>query len=258
MILRSQFSLIAVLLFSTFSIHAQTLTFSYEDRENPPYFYQNKDDPSKHSGVTIDVLRLVAKRLSFKIEFVRLPWLRGLLKLKHNKIDGVFHSSFKSKRMEYGLYPMTEEGIDNSRMLMVQRYYLYTHKDSKLHWNGEKFSHLKGSIGALNGYAIVSDLENKGISIKKSENLLPLLHQIQEERLEGMVNLENMTDALIKNNPSELEHVIKISPPVKEKSYFLMLSHGFYKSQPELSNSIWNEIKNIKDSGDYQRILNTY
>ena len=74
----------------------------------------------------------------------------------------------------------------------------------------------------------------------------------------NMVNLENMTDVLIKNNPSELAHVIKISPPVKEKSYFLMLSHGFYKSQPELSNAIWNEIKNIKDSGDYQRILNTY
>ena len=258
MIFKSQFSLIAVLLFSTFSIHAQTLTFSYEDRENPPYFYQNKDDPSKHSGVTIDVLKLVAKRLNFKIEFVRLPWLRGLLKLKQNKIDGVFHSSFKSKRLEYGLYPMTGDVVDNSRMLMVQRYHLYIHKDSKLHWNGEKFSHLKGPIGALNGYAIVSDLENKGISIKKSENLLPLLYQVQEERLEGMVNLENMTDALIKNNPSELAHVIKISPPVKEKSYFLMLSHSLYKSQPELSNAIWNEIKNIKMTGEYQSFLNKY
>lgn len=239
-------------------IHAQPLIFAYEDRDSPPFYFQHKDDQSQHSGVTIDVLKLVAKRLNFQAKFVRLPWLRGLLKLKHNKIAGIFHASFKKERLEYGLYPMTDGKIDPRYMLMVQRYHLYTHKDSELNWDGKHFNKVDGAIGALSGYAIISDLETLNIATKESSNLLSLLSQVQNKRLSGLINLENMTDSLIQSNGKSLSHINKISPPIKEKSYYLMLAHGLQTQQPELVTAIWKEIKHIKESGEYQRLLKNY
>lgn len=256
--LRLNFLVWILIIIGVSPIHAQTLTFAYEDRDSPPFYFQNKGNQNQHSGVTIDVLKLVAKRLGFQAEFVRLPWLRGLLKLKHNKIAGVFHASFKKERLEYGLYPMTDGKIDTRYMLMVQRYHLYTHEDSKLKWDGKHFKQVDGPVGALSGYAIISDLKKLNIATKESSNLLSLLSQIQNKRLSGLVNLENMTDSLIRNPSNKLNHVIKITPPIKEKSYYLMLAHGLNTQQPELVNSIWNEIKHIKESGEYQLLLNNY
>ncbi len=241
-----------------FPIYAQTLTFSYEDRDSPPYYFQHKVEPSKHSGVTIDVLKLVAKRLDFDIEFVRLPWLRGLQKLKMNEIAGTFHSSFKRERLEYGVYPMKGDKADRNYMLMVQRYYLFTHKDAKLNWDGKQFKNVDGPIGALSGYAIISNLKARGILTKESSNLLSLLNQVQNRRLPGLVNVENMTDALIRDKSNNLDKISKVSPPIKEKPYYLMLAHGLQEHQPELVASIWREIRHIKESGEYQTLLIKY
>ena len=257
MVLRNECLLAFLLLIWTVSLQAQTVTFGYETKGNPPYYFKQQDDKSKHSGVTLDVLKLVAKRLNFNVAFIRLPWLRGLLNLKQNKIDGIFHASFKPKRIEYGLYPMKDGRVDTSHMLMVQRYHLYTHRDSNLNWSGTKFENVTGPIGALIGYAIVSDLKNYNIVTKESSSIRSLLNLVQSKRLIGLVNLENMTDPLLKGS-SDLNGIIKISPAVKEKAYFLMLSHGFYEHSPKLAKAIWNEIKAIKMTGKYQQILNSY
>lgn len=258
MVLKFNKETLLLLVFWTLPIHAQILTFAYEDRDSPPYYFQHKDNQSKHSGVTIDVLKLVGQRLGFQTDFVRLPWLRGLLKLKHNKIAGTFHASYKSERREYGLYPMKDGAVDTSCMLMVQRYYLFTHEDSTLNWDGKEFTQVDGPMGALSGYTIISDLKNRNILTKESSNLLSLLNQVQNRRLSGLVNVENMTDSLIRDKKNKLNQIIKVLPAIKEKPYYLMLAHGLKEKQPKLVAAIWKEIKHIKESGEYQKLLKAY
>ncbi len=252
------FALLFFLLYWVSSASAITLVIAHEGKENPPYTYANKSDPALSQGVTIDVLNTIAKRLNFDIEYVHLPWLRALIKLKQNKVDALFHASFKQDRIKYGLYPMKNSLVDADKMLMTQRYILYKRVDSPLNWNGKSFTSLTGSLGAVMSYAIVSDLKKMGIKVTELSNSLALLNQVQSGRLAGFVNLENMTDSTIRKNKALLNSIEKIPMAVKEKPYYLMFSHGRFETHPELVEAIWLEINRTNRSGEYQEFLRKY
>lgn len=240
------------------TLNATTFIIAYEEKENPPYYYTNQLDPSDHKGVTIDVLNTIAKRLKFNIQYVRLPWARALIKLKENKIDGLFHASFNRERQKYGLYPMKGREVDTDSMVMTQRYVLYKHANSAVNWNGSEFTHLSGPLGVIIRYAIISDLKKMGVAVIESPNSLALLNQVQSGRLAGMVNLENMTDPIITKNSLSLSHIEKVLPAVKEKPYYIMFSHGRYETHPNLVKAIWLEMKKIKSSGEYQAFFKNH
>ena len=252
------FALLILLLCWLPNVSAIKLVIAYEDKENPPYYYANISEPEKSRGVTLDVLNTIAKRLDFDIEYVHLPWLRALIKLKQNKVDALFHASYKPDRIKYGLYPMKNALVDTDKMLMTQRYILYKHVDSPLNWNGKNFTNLSGSLGAVMSYAIVSDLKKMGVMVTELSNSLALLNQVQSGRLAGFVSLENMTDSLIRKNKTALISIEKIPMAVTEKPYYLMFSHGRFKTHPELVEAIWMEINNIKTSGKYLELLKKY
>ncbi len=236
-----------VLFFPRFCV-AITLFIAYEEKDNPPYYYLSDSglNGSIHKpGVTPEVLNLIAKKL-------RYPWARGLMKIELNEIDALFHASFKEERLLNGVYPMKGGKPDENRMIMMQSYNLYKHKDSSLSWDGEKIEHLSGPIGALLNYAIVGDLKKLGVTVEEASYLLSLLKRVENGRLAGLANLGNMTDVLISKHASVLKNVVKLSPPL------LMFSHGFVKENARLVNAIWHEIEVMKKSGEYDAILKSY
>ena len=48
-----------------------------------------------HPGVTVDVLREVAKKAGVSLDLQRMPWKRCILLLQKNQIDGAFEVSYK-------------------------------------------------------------------------------------------------------------------------------------------------------------------
>jgi len=240
---------------------ATTLLIAYEEKDSPPFYYLSNTglhgNPHK-PGVTPEVLNLIAKRLGFTIEYTRFPWARGLMKLKFNEIDGLFHSSFKEERLLNGVYPMKGARPDTNRMIMMQNYSLYKHKESPLSWDGENFEYLSGPIGVLLNYAIGGDLKKMGVTVEETSYLLSLLKRVESRRLAGLANLENMTDVLISKHANILQNIVKVSPPLRVKPYYLMFSHGFVKEHPTLANAIWHAIEVIKKSGEYDAILKSY
>jgi len=240
---------------------AITLSIAYKEKDNPPYYYLSDSglNGSVHKpGVTLEVLNLIAKRLGFDIQYIRYPWARGLMKIELNEIDALFHASFKEERLLNGVYPMKGGKPDKSRMIMMQSYSLYKHKDSPLSWDGKKIEHLSGSIGALLNYAIVGDLKKLGITVEEASYLLSLLKRVESRRLAGLASLGNMTDVLISKHTAILKNVVKVLPPLRVKPYYLMFSHGFVKENAKLANAIWHEIEMIKKSGEYDAILKSY
>ena len=253
-------SVLWALIFPRFCV-ATTLLIAYEEKDNPPFYYLSGSglNGSIHKpGVTPEVLNLIAKRLGFDIQYIRYPWARGLMKIELNEIDALFHASFKEERLLNGVYPMKGGKPDPNRMVMMQSYNLYKHKDSSLSWDGEKIEHLSGSIGALLNYAIVGDLKKLGVNVEEASYLLSLLKRVENRRLAGLASLGNMTDVLISKHASVLKNVVKLSPPLKVKPYYLMFSHGFVEENTSLANAIWHEIEVMKKSGEYNAILKSY
>lgn len=209
-------------------------------------------------GIEIELYRKAAELLGFELEIRRLPWKLCLQKLEHNQVDGIFPASFKKSRMQIGRYPMADGGVDMSRKTRDNAYFLYTLDGSTLSWDGEAFSGQSGVVGVPLGWAIVEDMKKKGVPLKEvavHEGTPGLLVQ---KKLQGFICLETVFDAYLKNDPVAYSKIHKNYPPIWQKPYYLMLSHGFVQTNPEVSEKIWDKIRELKNSHYYEGLVMKY
>jgi polar amino acid transport system substrate-binding protein len=235
------------------------ITLSYEVKPNPPYYLGSGtsidwDKP----GVVVEVFKSLENRLDVEVRFIRNPWERGLKLLEANEVEGVFNASFRPERMELGVYPMKEREADPSKRTFTNAYFLYKLKNSPLAWDGEKFSHLDGEIGAVLGYAIVGDLKEMGAAVYEGQNQVDNLRKLVRGRLAGVAGLETMNDLYLETHPEEFKDIVKAQPPLAEKEYYLILSHQFVQQHPQLAADIWDEIERIRESGEFDKIAEKY
>lgn len=209
-------------------------------------------------GIEIELYRMVADKLGLELTMKRLPWKRCLQELEYNQVDGVFPASFTPSRMEIGYYPMKDGLIDPSRKTRNNAYYLYTIKDSPLSWNGTEFSGLTGVIGVPLGWAIADDLIQKGVAVKEMPIHKNSPDMLVEDRIQGFICLDSVFDVYLQGKPELYKNIIKAKSPIWEKPYYLMLSRKFVQQNPGTAKSIWNAIKEIKQSEAFSTIINKY
>lgn len=70
----------------------------------PPFIFANNDITKKITGIDIDILEEIAKRLDLKLKISQYPWSRSLLMLKEGKIDGITSIAQNQKRKKYVAY----------------------------------------------------------------------------------------------------------------------------------------------------------
>jgi PAS domain S-box-containing protein len=109
--------------------------------------YENKpkvftDDKGKASGIFIDILRHIAEKEKWDLEFVPGTWSEGLKRLEAGEIDlmpDVAYSDKRSKRFDFNKVPV-----------LSSWFHVYCHQDddftSVLDLSGKKVAVLKGSI----------------------------------------------------------------------------------------------------------------
>jgi polar amino acid transport system substrate-binding protein len=238
---------------------AEPLIWVTDDTPGDPYIIGGGTNfKTDLPGIEIELYREVAKQLKLDITFKRLPWKRCLKLIEHNKVQGVFPASFKEERMKIGVYPMRKGQVDATRKTRNNAYYLYKMKSSPIFYNGSSFENVRGMIGVPIGWAIVDDLKKMQVSVKElpiHENSLDILVQ---NRINGFVCLETVFDGYIKRNPTKYSDIVKVSPPIWEKPYYLIQSHAFVNANPELAHKIWDTILAIKESEVFNRIVDKY
>lgn len=235
------------------------ITFVTGDKAFPPHSMGDGSEIDwERPGVTIELLKSLEKKLDVEIHIERFPWKRALKIVELNESDGIFHASFDSERLKIGVYPMKEGKPDADRQIMSSSYFLYKRKVSPLQWDGENFSYLSGPIGIILGYAIGADLERMGVQIEETDSQLNNLRKLSSADVAGIADLEKLTDLQIRLHPEEFKDIVKVFPPLRSKPYYLMLSKKFVKENPQLSEDIWDTIKIIHESGEYDEIYAKY
>lgn len=235
------------------------ISISYEEKANPPYYMGegsliNWEKP----GINLEILKSLEKKLNIRFDFTRCNWTRSLNLLERNEVDGAFEASFKAERMSIAVYPMKNNKPDPDKRLMRNTYVLYKLKNSPVEWDGKMFKNLTKPIGATVSYSIVGDLKAMGITVEEVYGPSDNLRMLAGGRLDGCAEQESKTDVLLKNNAEKFKNIIKVSPPISTKDYYLIFSHKFAKEQSELMNAIWNELQQIRESGEYDKIFEKY
>nr|WP_246433934.1 transporter substrate-binding domain-containing protein [Spirochaeta isovalerica] len=230
------------------------MVIAYEDKEQPPYYLGNGSGvPGSDPGIAVEmVLQLERKIDGLTIELVRLPWPRCLYSLKNNQVDGIFNASYSKERLEIGWYPTVDgtlEGpVDTSRNITVISYSLYTKAESGLDWNGSVFTGISQlSLGAPLGYSIVSDLKLSGYRIFEFQSTEGGFLMLERNRLDGIVVQDITGDSILRKNVRLYKDIVKVTPPVATKEYYLMLSDNLVGRNRSLAEQIWSELASIRN-----------
>ncbi|WP_162200117.1 substrate-binding periplasmic protein [Kiloniella spongiae] len=220
-----------------------SLKLCYENREQPPYYLGDSVIvPSQKQGIYIEILTKVAAQLEIELSLVRRPWNRCLRLLELNEIDGVLGASFLEERKAIGHYPFKAGIIDQNARLAKKSYSLYVLKNHRFVWTGD-LSQIKGkSIGIPLGYAIGTKLNRVGVKVSEQPHTELLLEMLKHRRIEVIATLAEVGDFLIQKDPLRYKDIIKLSPNLQAKAYYLLFSHQYYDVNRDIAEAIWNLI----------------
>ncbi len=240
--------IITIILGLTTSVYAATdrLVIGTQYIAMPPYI--NIDEATGDvSGLIIDVLSELEKELEVEVSVVTLPHARAIRDLKSGTIDGFIAWSWKDERSDFVSYPMKDGQPDPSRSVFTESYVLYTLKSSGISWDGEKFNKNDVTVGVNELYSIYGDLKEKGLRLDGAKyDTRTNLERLLMGRISAAITLESIGDNAIQSNDKFKENIIKLSPVVITKAYYLVLSRPFAEKNPEVAENIWNTIKQIR------------
>lgn len=210
-------------------------------------------------GLTVELLHEVARNAGVELELKRMPWKRCILLLANNQIDGAFEVSYKPAREEFAVYPYTKAGeLDKQRYLHSLSYYLYTMKDSGISWDGVKIHQLAGTLVAVAGYSIVDDMRKEGYPVLEGVSQKANLEMLLRGRVDGLAQIDSMTQGIINKNPDRYRDVIRHPIPLRSKLYYLVFSKGFIEQQGAVAEKLWDQLSAIRASGGYEDIATRY
>lgn len=233
--------------------HSTELKVAWENYPQPPYYMGEGVKIPALPGVAVEMVIMLEEYIDgLKVVPKRFPWKRCLRALELNRVDGIFNASYKKKRLQFGYYPTTDGTlngpVNTSCRITTIQYCLYVKKDSTISWDGNKFSNLKGAVGAPSGYSIVNDLEKLGVSVDVSPHTRYDFLKLLKNRIVAVAAQDITGDALLNSYPVEFNDIKKLDPPLKTKPYYLMLSKQFVSKHPKLSQKIWETIKIIRET----------
>ena len=225
--------------------------FIFAQKINLLYDTQSDGTIYPNSIWIVNMINEAGKKHNIEVNFEGAPWSRALQLVQSGIADGVINASYKQSRAQFAVYPLKNGKPDTSKSLKAPAYYFYKRKEHPLNFDGEKISNNNGLIGAIKSYAVVDNLKllkaNIAFGINSASNLNNVLHN----RFIATAELEDEANTIIQNNKSMKEALVKIDIPIRKKEYYLIISKSFYKQYPQIANTLWNEIKQLKNTKKY-------
>lgn len=231
----------------------------YNDKENPPrYLGDGTSIDWSRPGITLELLKMVEKKVGVQFQFNRMPWKRCLYMVENGLADGTFHASYSPERAEYGVYPMRDGKLDSTKAIYISTYSVFVKKGSAVTWNGKTLGNVSRPIGTQLSYAIAEDLRKMGYDVEEESSVINNLEKLVAGRISVYADIETMVENTLRKYEPKYAAIEKLSPPLSEKVYYLLISKKFAAGHPEVTERIWEAIRDVQKTDAYQEMLRKY
>jgi polar amino acid transport system substrate-binding protein len=236
-----------------------TIRMVYFNKENPPRVVGSGTsiDWSK-PGITVELFNMVAQRVGVQFEYKRMPWKRCLYAVEHGMAEATFHASFKPARAKFGVYPARDGQLDPSRRIYKNSYVFYARKGSGVSWDGQALSNAARSVGTQLSYSIADDLRNMGYEVEEEASVANNLDKLAAGRISAYAEIESIADYIRDKEKSRYEDIVKLQPPLSEKFYYLLISKLFVEKNPQLTEQIWDAVRDVQQTDAYREMVGKY
>lgn len=232
---------------------AADLSLCYEDVDVYPWVYGNNE------GLDHYMLQTVANRLKINIEFRPRPWKRCQYEVRSGISDGMFSASFNTERQQYAVYPSLANGQPDPNFRMARDdYRIYRRAGSAINWHNTKTSHAN-LIGIQSGYSIYSELQNAGYALEdSSKNASDLMRKLDAGIVDVVITLQGPAQHALQTLPNLASRIELLPLPYKVNNLYLPLSKSYCQKQAERCQAIWQEIRNVRETAEYQNMLKAH
>ena len=245
--------ILVVLTFSAIFCHAdepQNVIILGSVDNFPPFAY-NAD--GKLTGVDIDVVNEMAKRIGINVRIKIFPWARLMDSVQKGSIDGGFAAFETEARKNFCLY---------TEPLHYEEYYLFVKKGNEFSYSG--ISDLYGKkVGKDRGVFVNEEFEHaakKGKFILEEINDMSMLNikKLNIGRLDAAIG--DLGAMLYYAKLSGVEKNIIPLSPINEKTaaYLVLSKNSQLKNKTEMQKKMQSALKEIREDGTWQKIFNSH
>jgi polar amino acid transport system substrate-binding protein len=210
-----------------------------------PYIIFEKGEAS---GVDVDIIRELCKRLGFEPEIQILPWKRALMNVKEGKADAIFTPRYTEERAEFMYYP--------SEPLHIEKTVIVARKGS-----GMKITELDDLkdkvVGVVRGYAYDPEFDKyEGFKRKDlSKDDKQLVKKFANSRIPLIASSdEGVSKYLCRHAGVEVETVYVLN----ETPSYIGFSRTLGEKGKTLAEKFSQALRKLKEEGAVQKIESKY
>jgi polar amino acid transport system substrate-binding protein len=231
-----------VLIFLPTIAQAEKVVFA--TTEWPPYAFTKDGQPS---GINVEIVVELCKRLGIDSEIRVLPWQRALDYVEKGKVDAIFALRYTEERAKFVYYP--------SESLPVEKTVVMSPKGSGMKVN--KIDDLKGKkIGVVRGYSYSPEFDNyqeaKKTICDDDNQLVKILGKKRIELAAGAD--EGSIKYLCKKDGIEVETLYVLN----EAKGYIAFSKAIGERAKILGDKFSEALKKLKEEGFIEKVQSKY
>jgi len=221
-------------------------TVCQDEKTFPPFHYSETHiKKTGKYGIVKTKLNAASKDLDLKVKYIKLPWKRCAVLFRNGKADALMAAIWSKNRKDWGVFPKDKKGnIDASKKILTASYSIFTHRDSKVSWDGKQVHNLTNGLFSPKGYVVTKILKDLGVLHRYTSDPTQIINVVARKRVDGFVSTNRVANYFIKKK--NLEGVIKkLDNPILVDDWHIPVSHAFYKKHPKLVQAFWDNLKQL-------------
>jgi polar amino acid transport system substrate-binding protein len=239
-----------MILFVPTTIMAQVLLHLATVDNFPPFSFQEK---GALTGVAIDVVNEMAKRLGISVEIKAYPWSRVLKSIEEGVVDGGFSVFEKEERKAFCLY---------TGIIQYEEYHLFVKKGKEFPFSGIKDLYGK-TIGIDRGVFVSKEFEKAVTELKifvEEVNDMQMLNvkKVSQGRVDALIGDMEVIPYYAQVSGLAGQIVSLGSVHEKQASYLVLSKNSALPNKAEWQQKITTALKNIWEDGTYQQIVKRF
>lgn len=221
-----------------------------DNRNIPPLVYANGMGSAQY------LLPIAAANLGMHLSISYHPQPRCMLGVEQQRFDALMTVSPNAATFSLVDFPQTGDGhYDHNRAYLNMSVVAFRMKNNPATWDGKQFSRLTKPVLYESGVPAVNLTMQKLAAPSKASARTPV-HMIQMMRLGRAdigIGLEPAVSYVLKTEDPEDEFEI-FQPPLFSAAIYLGIGKAFHAANPELSQDLWDEIQQLKNSPEWHAI----
>ncbi len=229
----------------------ETIRVALENSDNSPYSKVSLDQ-KVITGLHIDIVSSVAKKIGFKIKWVPLPWNRAIMSVVKGEVDAIIYVS-PSKEREVSMVFLPNNILHKDQICVVVR------KDFKeKKYNGKIESLYGEKVGISTNYVVSQEIfinKNKFNLFESTVEGDQIMSMLAAGRFDYTFTSVNGLKRL--KTKSQFNNLMKLSPCLSGDDRYIAFSKK-YNGHLNWAQKFEEAMKAWKQSDEYKKILAYY